>query len=153
MTKFVEEIRVDNLKRLVLEHKTVHAVAETLGKDDSQVSQWLNRSTNSGTGKPRNISARSARAIEVAFFKPVGWMDEPEELALQSHQEAMTEPTPFKVAELSALEVGLLVKFRLASESLRDSMIEAIERIYAGQSPAWQQSTTAILPDRKTQKE
>ena len=143
MKKFVEEIRVDNLKRLVTEHKSLHAVAEKLGKDDSQVSQWLNRSPNSGTGKPRNISSKSARAIEDAFSKPVGWMDTPEKSLFEPQSYAainrqdepgVTEPLVVKI-EMGKPGVSM-AGLELAKE---------FDRIPTGDESAWMQAYQHIL--------
>jgi hypothetical protein len=72
--KTIDEIHRANMALLVAEHG-VTGMAERLNKSNSQVSQWLNGSKNSGTGKPRGISAGSCRTIEAAFGKPQGWMD------------------------------------------------------------------------------
>jgi len=73
--KTVEEIRRLRLAALVSEVGTVVRVANTIKRGSAQVSQWLNASPDSRTGKPRTISNASARLIERAFDKPVGWLD------------------------------------------------------------------------------
>lgn len=73
--KLIDDIRADNMKLLQAEYGSVKALADHLGKSESQVSQWINRSTNSGTGKPRAMRSSTARGIEAACGKPVGWMD------------------------------------------------------------------------------
>ena len=50
-------------------------MAAKIGCSSSQYSQWMNGSENSGTGKPRGMRASSARRIEKATGKPIGWMD------------------------------------------------------------------------------
>lgn len=77
----IEETR---LKRLLIlmdefrhECKTDAAFAEKIGKSESQLSQWIKRSPDSKTGKPRNISSQIAREIEPLCKKPRGWMDQP----------------------------------------------------------------------------
>ena len=72
--KTIDEIHRANMALLVAEYG-VTGMAEKLNKSNSQVSQWLNGSKNSGTGKPRGISSGSCRTIEAAFGKPQGWMD------------------------------------------------------------------------------
>jgi hypothetical protein len=73
--KTVEEIRRERLAMLRAECGTLGALAERLDKSGPQVSQWLNASTNSGTGKARGISSDECRKIEEKFDKPRGWMD------------------------------------------------------------------------------
>lgn len=73
--KTIEEIRRGKLDQLRVQCRTVSALAEKLGKNQSQVSQWLNASKDSKTGKPRTINSESARMIEQAFGKNSGWMD------------------------------------------------------------------------------
>lgn len=69
------EIHRENLHILAQESGGVRKLAERLGKSDSQVSQWLNASLNSGTGKPRGMRPDTARYIEEQCDKPRGWMD------------------------------------------------------------------------------
>ena len=65
----------ENLDILVKQCGSVRELASRLDREPSQISQWRNASTNSGTGKPRRISADSARYIEERLGLPVGWMD------------------------------------------------------------------------------
>lgn len=76
------EIRRNNLKILVDEVGGVGRLAELLGKSDSQVSQWMNASAHSKTGKGRGMRPDSARLIEAKCGKPLGWMD------IQHHKDA-----------------------------------------------------------------
>jgi transcriptional regulator with XRE-family HTH domain len=71
----IDEIHRENLELLAAEAGGKGVLAERLGKSASQVSQWLNGSADSKTGKARGIRPASCRAIEIAFEKPVGWMD------------------------------------------------------------------------------
>lgn len=73
--KLIDDIRAENLASLVQECGSLKVLAERLGKSESQVSQWINRSINSGTGKPRTMRSTTARAVEVACGKPEGWLD------------------------------------------------------------------------------
>jgi len=71
----VEEIRRLKLAQLESDLGSLRAVAELTGIDKSQLSQWKNASPDSKTGKPRNMSSRSARRIEELAGKPALWMD------------------------------------------------------------------------------
>jgi hypothetical protein len=73
--KTVDDVRRENLSRIVLTAGGVGKVAEQISRSASQVSQWLNGSLNSATGKPRGMSGASCRQIELAYNKQVGWMD------------------------------------------------------------------------------
>lgn len=73
----IDSIHKANLQLLAKEFGGVAAVAAKIGRSPSQYSQWLNGSENSGTGKPRGMRTSSARMIEQALGKPVGWMDAP----------------------------------------------------------------------------
>lgn len=83
----IETIHRENLQALALEFGGVAAVAAKIGCSASQYSQWMNGSENSGTGKPRGMRPSSARRIELATGKPVGWMDQPHPVS--------TEQPPF----------------------------------------------------------
>lgn len=80
----IDEIRRHNLAALVREYGSVVALAAAIERSESQVSQWLNASINSGTGKPRGMRSDSCRHIEKMVGKPIGWMD-------TRHDEARTE--------------------------------------------------------------
>ena len=92
------EIHRENLQRLADEFGGVRKLAEKLGKSDSQVSQWLNASLNSGTGKPRGMRPDTARFIEQQCNKARGWMDE-------SHNQILEISTFDKHAESEDVEI------------------------------------------------
>lgn len=73
--KTIEQIHRENLAALVVEHGGANTVAQMVGVSESQFSQWLNGSKNSGTGKPRGMRPSSCRKIEEKCGKPTGWMD------------------------------------------------------------------------------
>lgn len=73
----IEETRVKRLNILISEYGTSAALAELLGIQEGQLSQWRNRSIDSKTKRPRSISSDSARLIEERTGKPLGWMDQP----------------------------------------------------------------------------
>lgn len=71
----IEEIRQENLCTLRDEYGSVVSLAAHLERSESQISQWINASTNSGTGKPRSMRSSTARWIEERCGKPMGWLD------------------------------------------------------------------------------
>jgi phage repressor protein C with HTH and peptisase S24 domain len=71
----IDVIRHLNLRVLVQEAGGVARLAEKVGKAESQISQLLNRSPHSTTGRPRSVGSSMARELELAFGKPAGWMD------------------------------------------------------------------------------
>lgn len=73
--KTIDEIRRENLAQIVAEVGGVTALSNLMQKSSSQISQWLNGSANSGTGKPRGMRSASCREIERACHKAGGWMD------------------------------------------------------------------------------
>ena len=72
-----DEIRRQNLALLIAEHGTAASLAAVLERTPAQISQWLNQSKDSKTGKPRGMRPDSARYIEKRCGKDRGWMDEP----------------------------------------------------------------------------
>lgn len=74
--KLIDDIRSDNIAILVREFGALKDLAEALEKSESQVSQWMNRSINSGTGKPRAMRSATARYIETKVGKLHGWLDQ-----------------------------------------------------------------------------
>ncbi|MFD2755690.1 S24 family peptidase [Comamonas terrae] len=73
----VDVTRRENLGLLIKEAGSQAALSEIIGKAPAQISQWLNASANSRTGKPRVMSNAIAREIETKTGKPIGWMDQP----------------------------------------------------------------------------
>jgi len=73
----VEVTRREKLAILIREAGSQSELSEKIEKAPAQISQWLNASTNSKTGKPRVMSNAIAREIELKLEKPFGWMDQP----------------------------------------------------------------------------
>lgn len=88
----VDHTRRANLAWLAARAGGVRALSAQLGKAESQVSQWINASPDSKTGKPRGMSSNSCREIETMLKLDPGWMDE-------QHLFAGEEPAPYSVAQ------------------------------------------------------
>jgi hypothetical protein len=73
----VKSIRLWNLKQLILEKRSIKAVAEAADTSAAYLSQILNEA-KSGSGTVRGIGDALARKIEAGCGKPVGWMDMPQ---------------------------------------------------------------------------
>lgn len=92
----IEEVRRENLVSLITANGGQRQFAEAAGiKNPAQVSQWVNRSRNATTGKPRVMSGATARAIEASLGLAAGWMDtqhSPESLSSSEFSESETRP-------------------------------------------------------------
>ncbi|WP_313178949.1 S24 family peptidase [Stenotrophomonas sp.] len=89
----VDEIRRDNLRSLIARHGGQRQFGEAAGvKSPAQISQWVNGSKNSKTGKPRVMSGATARAIEDALGLPSGWID-------TDHEADANPPSPVPSTE------------------------------------------------------
>lgn len=73
--KSIDQIRRNNLVLLRQEFGSLRGLAVILNRDESQVSQWIQGSKNSGTGKPRGMRSETARYIDDCTNKKSGWMD------------------------------------------------------------------------------
>lgn len=73
--KTIDDIRRENLRALAREVGGPAALARQVGVNEAQLSQWLNGSPDSRTGKPRGMRSVSCRRIEEATGKPGGWLD------------------------------------------------------------------------------
>lgn len=122
----IEDVRRRNLAALREQIGSVAELAERIGKSQSQVSQWLNASTHSSSGKPRTISSGSCREIEKAFKKPDGWMDV-EHVDLEVVQSSEASDLRRMLSEASA-DIRLLSVYRLANDDER-KLIDAAVRI------------------------
>lgn len=93
--KLIDDIRRDNLAQLAKECGSAQSLANALERDPSQVSQWLNGSAHSATGKPRGMRSETARRIEQTLKKPTGWLDVEHTHNLQLPSiDSNTEPGP-----------------------------------------------------------
>ena len=79
--KTAEEIRTENLKRLIQLHGGSGKFAEIIGKDPVQISQWARNAPDSKMKRPRVISSDSCRHIERVLNLEIGWMDHDHELS------------------------------------------------------------------------
>jgi hypothetical protein len=79
-TKTVDEIRRANLRALVNEAGGQAKLARVVGISEAQMTQWINGSPDSRTGKARGMRPESCRRVEEAAGKPPGWMDAAHEL-------------------------------------------------------------------------
>lgn len=103
----IEEIYRARLRLLVEELGTQRALAERIEKAPAQISQWLNASPDSKTGKPRTMDRQTAREIERLFPKPDGWMDQPTEMGSGENGVEAQEKTPF-LPGFEALHIPVL---------------------------------------------
>jgi transcriptional regulator with XRE-family HTH domain len=72
-----ENINRGRLALLIKEAGSQAKLAERIGKAPAQISQWLNASKDSKTGKPRAMDRDTRRELERKCGKPEGWMDQP----------------------------------------------------------------------------
>ncbi len=73
----IDETRLKRLKLLISINGTQANLARAIKKSPAQISQWVNRSEDAKTGKPRVMDSDSARDIEVELNLERGWMDQP----------------------------------------------------------------------------
>ena len=94
----IEDIRRRALAVLVSRHGSVRKLAAALERSESQLSQWLNASPDSKTGKARNISTSSCRYIEDKLSLDRYWMDsdhsgEGHDVGKVAHDMSQAKPT------------------------------------------------------------
>lgn len=101
----IDEIRRKNLELLIREHGSLTAFAAAIERSDSQVSQWVNASVNSGTGNPRGMRSDSCRRIETMTHKPKGWMDAPhdEDASFRALQVKQADQSTFAQLDVQAV--------------------------------------------------
>jgi phage repressor protein C with HTH and peptisase S24 domain len=136
----IEEIYRSRLKMLVEEVGTQRALADIIHKSPAQISQWLNASPDSRTGKPRSMDRNTAREIERLFPKPDGWMDQ----ALPAAADESGESLATYVPGAAQLEVPLLANsgsMGFGSEQIDEEVV--IGRLTV--SPEWASRTLKPL--------
>lgn len=72
----IKEIRRNNLQRLVERHESMKRLNEVLDRKDNVLTQIMNQSINSSTGKPKQMGDKLARSLEEKLDLGFGWMDQ-----------------------------------------------------------------------------
>lgn len=72
----IDQIRRDNLKTLEEESNGASAAAKLLEMSPAQFTNLRAGAKDSKTGKSRGMRKETARRIESAFGKPMGWLDQ-----------------------------------------------------------------------------
>ncbi len=80
--KTIEETYRERLQMLIEEHGSQTELGKLIDKSPAQISQWINASPDSKTGKPRSLKSDTARDIEKALNLPNAWFDQPVSLDL-----------------------------------------------------------------------
>lgn len=96
----IDQIRRTNLAALIAANGGQASLAARISKSPAQISQWINQSKDSTSGKPRVMSTATAREIEKAYPLRPGWMDashEPRDPISYYGRDA--NPTRYHVAE------------------------------------------------------
>ncbi|MGZ7882430.1 LexA family protein [Acinetobacter soli] len=81
-----KSIRYKNTRLLVDQVGGVSSFADKIGKGQSQASQFA------GTNPIKGIGNKVAREIEIAFDKPHGWLDLPQEQEITSTDVKISDP-------------------------------------------------------------
>ncbi len=113
----IDAIHRHRLALLIKEAGSQAKLASKTGKSAAQISQWLNASKDSKTGKPRAMDRNTARDFERACGKPSGWMDQPIGAPTAV---AANEPSVFEV--LTQDERELLDDLRVLIDEERDEI-------------------------------
>lgn len=137
--KPITQIRRERLQELVDEAGTQVAVGDAISKDRNQIHQWL---LPPGTKGARNLGSKSARALEVAFTKPEGWMDtDPEGFSgvaadgvLHDYRQSRAaRPTPAILAEaVKVLDIDETVNGKYPPLKHAELLLEVCDRLAAG---------------------
>jgi hypothetical protein len=88
----IGDIRHHNLLRAIAQVGSAAELASRAGSSPQYISQVVNRTRDSGTGKARELGSPLARRIEQALQLPKGWMDVQHPAAGETH-------APYSVAQ------------------------------------------------------
>lgn len=110
--KTIEETRLSRLKIAIEECGGIPLFSKKTDISYAQISQWVNKSPDSKTGKPRTISSSSARNIEVILDKPCGWFDQPVYTELEKITNAIDTLVSLPESEANKIAdaIGILCK-------------------------------------------
>lgn len=116
--KLIDDLRRDNLSILRKELGGLKQLAEKLEREDSQVSQWILGSKNSGTGKPRGMRSDTARFIESRCGKQEGWLD-------QDHSRETTHAVADRLADTLRMPAKTPTETEAVLAALKDWRLQA----------------------------
>jgi len=74
----IDEIRRENLRQIENELGGATEAAKIVGMSPAQFINLRTGAKDSKTGKPRGMRKETARRIEIALQKPLGWLDTPQ---------------------------------------------------------------------------
>ena len=91
--KTIEETYRERLLMLSKEYGGQTGLSKRIDKSPAQISQWINGSADSKTGKARSMKSDTAREIEITLKLPRGWFDQPVESAHTTPQKGYIQLT------------------------------------------------------------
>lgn len=124
--KDIDEIRRDNIRLIEHECGGPAAAAGRIGMSHTQFTNLRNGAKDSKTGKPRGMRKGTARRIEEALNKPLGWLD------VDHSQPPATELIPYDTSDVHEITK----RFLSAPEAKRE-VIEFLLLANGEPLPGW----------------
>lgn len=100
--KTIEETYRERLLMLSKEYGGQTELSKRIDKSPAQISQWINGSADSKTGKARSMKSDTAREIEVALKLPRGWFDQPVDSIFNKQLKGFIQFTPIDVETVAS---------------------------------------------------
>lgn len=125
--KTIEETYRARLQMLIDEYGGQAKLSEAINKSASQISQWLNATPDSRTGKPRSLKSETAREIEIATGKPRAWFDQPLDSVMMLGDGYIVPEGYIKFSVLN-------VKAKMGAGTLDDSTVEVVDFVAVAES-------------------
>ena len=125
--KTIEETYRARLQMLIDEYGGQAKLSEAINKSASQISQWLNATPDSRTGKPRSLKSETAREIEIATGKPRAWFDQPLDSVMMLGDAYIVPEGYIKFSVLN-------VKAKMGAGTLDDSPVEVVDFVAVAES-------------------
>jgi len=123
--KTAHDCRRENLEILVQELGSLDAIAERAQLSNTvYLSQIRNRTLDTKTLKPRNMGSVTARKLESACSKPIGWMDK--DHAIASVASFASATTGLECAATEE-ESRLLIAFRSSTRTEQEMVLRSLK--------------------------
>lgn len=100
--KTIEETYRERLLMLSKEYGGQTGLSKRIDKSPAQISQWINGSADSKTGKARSMKSDTAREIEVSLNLPRGWFDQPIDSIFNKQLKGFIQFTPIDVETVAS---------------------------------------------------
>lgn len=141
----VEEVRRLHLLELITRYGSQRRLADAAKVSPAQISQWVNRSPDAKTGKPRVMGSRAARDMELEIGLPKGSLDDAGTSSPPASQEMRPPTDSFRTAVEITDRVLSNARVAVTAQARSDITMAVYDLIKEGHGIAGAERTVAQM--------